>query len=266
MPENDNLTKFKTTMSVIRHLSFFKNLRKSINFVDSIILVLSLKLKRKEIFLPVLKRKVYIRRKTKDTATFEEIFNDNIYNLKLPIDPETIIDAGANVGFASLFFKIKYPASRIALVEIENENVTMIKKNLKGLKDIKIYHKGLFNKIAFFKVEDPFHASNSFVIKEVSENEPFDVESTTVDVIMAENNFHTLDILKIDIEGAEKDLFEKNYESWLPKVKIVMIETHDRMVPKCAFTVMNTLDKYNFMLFTTAEGTMFYYNMNLIKL
>ncbi len=61
-------------------------------------------------------------------------------------------------------------------------------------------------------------------------------------------------------------LFEKNYENWLPKVKIIMVETHDRMVPRSAFTVMNALDKYNFMLFTTAEGTMFYYNMNLIKL
>lgn len=253
-------------MSVIRHLSFFKNLRKSVNFLDSFILVLSLKLKRRTISLPVLKRKVHIRRKTKDTETFEEIFNHNIYNLKLPIDPVNIIDAGANVGFASLFFKLKYPKSRIALVEIESENVKMIEKNLKGLNDIKIYHKGLFNKIAFFKVEDPFHASNSFVIKEVSGNEAYDIESTTVDEIMAENNFQTVDILKIDIEGAEKDLFEKDYESWLPKVKIVMVETHDRMVPGCAFAVMNAMHKYNFMLYTTAEGTMFYYNMNLIKL
>lgn len=142
----------------------------------------------------------------------------------------------------------------------------MVEKNLKGLNNIKIYHKGLFNKIGFFKVEDPYNASNSFVIREVSENEAYDIQSTTVDEIMIENNFQTVDILKIDIEGAEKDLFEKNYENWLPKVKIIMVETHDRMVPRSAFTVMNALDKYNFMLFTTAEGTMFYYNMNLIKL
>lgn len=253
-------------MSVIRHLTFFKNLRKSVNFLDSFILVLLLKLKRREIALPILKRKVYIRRKTKDTETFEEIFNHNIYNLQLPIVPETIIDAGANVGFASLFFKLKYPNSRIALVEIEKDNIKMVEKNLKGLNNIKIYHKGLFNKIGFFKVEDPYNASNSFVIREVSENEAYDIQSTTVDEIMIENNFQTVDILKIDIEGAEKDLFEKNYENWLPKVKIIMVETHDRMVPRSAFTVMNALDKYNFMLFTTAEGTMFYYNINLIKL
>ena len=74
------------------------------------------------------------------------MFNHNIYNLKLPIEPQTIIDAGANVGLATLFFKIKYPKSKIVSLEIESGNVEMIHKNLKGLKDIEIVHKGLFNK------------------------------------------------------------------------------------------------------------------------
>ena len=100
----------------------------------------------------------------------------------------------------------------------------------------------------------------------MTSSEKYDIESTTIDEIIETYKFKTVDILKIDIEGAEKELFEKNYENWLPKVKIIMVETHDRMVPRSAFTVMNALDKYNFMLFTTAEGTMFYYNMNLIKL
>ena len=123
-----------------------------------------------------------------------------------------------------------------------------------------------FYKIAFFKIEDPYHSVNSFVIKEVAKDEPYDVESITIDNIMSENNFKTVDILKIDIEGAEKDLFEKNYEKWLPNIKIIMVETHDRMVPQSAFTVMNTLNKYNFILYTTADGTLFYFNMNHIKM
>ena len=154
----------------------------------------------------------------------------------------------------------------MALVEIDDDNVQMIKKNLENINGVIIYHKGLFNKKAFFKIEDPYNSNNSFVIKEVAENEPYDIESTTVDAIMADNNFETVDILKIDIEGAEKDVFEKNYESWLPKVKIAMVETHDRMVPRTAVTVVDTMDKYNFILYHTIDGTMFFYNMNHIKL
>ena len=184
----------------------------------------------------------------------------------MPIVPNFIVDAGSNTGFASLFFKLKYPKAKIVTLEIEAENVKMIGKNLKNFKDIDIIQKGLFNKKAFFRIEDPYQATNSFVIKEVSPNENYDIESITIDEILMSKNIETIDVLKIDIEGAEKDLFEKNYENWLPKVKIIMVETHDRMIPKCSYSVMKSLNEYNFILYTTTEDTLIYYNMSLISL
>lgn len=83
---------------------------------------------------------------------------------------------------------------------------------------------------------------------------------------MSSKNWETIDILKIDIEGAEKQLFESNYENWLPKTKIIMVETHDRMIPKCSYTVMKTINDYNFILYTTTEGTLIYYNLDFIKI
>jgi hypothetical protein len=119
----------------------------------------------------------------------------------------------------------------------------------------------------FFKITNPYKASNSFVIKEVAENENYDVSSVAISDLQEKFHFSEIDILKIDIEGAEKEVFEKNYESWLPKVKILFIETHDRMKPNCSYTVMNTLNKFNFILYTTTEGgTLVYYNMDYINL
>lgn len=223
-------------------------------------------LRSEKIYLPFLGRTIYFRKKTKDKETFKEIFNKNIYNIKLPIIPNLIIDAGSNTGFTSLFFKLKYPEVKIVALEIETENVKMIRKNLKKFKDIDIIQKGLFNKKAFFKIEDPYKATNSFVIKEVNPNENYDIESITIDEILTSKKIETIDILKIDIEGAEKDLFEKNYENWLPKIKIIMVETHDRMIPKCSYSVMKSLNEYNFILYTTTEDTLIYYNMSLISL
>jgi FkbM family methyltransferase len=251
---------------MIRHLTFFKNLLKNYNYFDAIILVVLIKFSAKKIYLPFLGRTIYFRKKTKDKETFKEIFNQNIYNIKLPIVPKLIIDAGSNTGFAALFFKIKYPEAKIISLEIETENVKMIKKNLKGYKDIEIIQKGLFNKKSFFKIEDPYNATNSFVIKEVIPGENYDIESITIDEILNSTKAETIDILKIDIEGAEKDLFEKDYENWLPKVKIIMVETHDRMIPKCSYSVMKAVNDYNFILYTTTEGTLIYYNMSLISL
>ena len=42
-----------------------------------------------------------------------------------------------------------------------------------------------------------------------------------------------LDLLKIDIEGAEKEILE-NADSWMPSVKAVVIELHDRYKPGCS--------------------------------
>ncbi|HAH56332.1 MAG TPA: hypothetical protein DCM02_13880 [Flavobacterium sp.] len=251
---------------MLRHLVFFKNLLKNFNYFDSIILVILIMFRAEKIYLPFLGRTIYFRKKTKDKETFKEIFNENIYNIKLPIIPNLIVDAGSNIGFASLYFKLKYPDAKIIALEIETENIKMIRKNLKDFKDVEIVQKGLFNKKALFRIEDPYHATNSFVIKEVSPNENYDIESITVDEILISNKTETIDVLKIDIEGAEKDLFEKNYENWLPKVKIIMVETHDRMIPKCSYTVMKTLNEYNFILYTTTEGTLIYYNMSFISL
>lgn len=251
---------------MLRHFVFFKNLLKHYNYFDAIILVVLIKFSAKKIYLPFLGRAIYFRKKTKDKETFKEIFNLNIYNIKLPIIPNNIIDAGSNTGFAALFFKLKYPKAKIISLEIENGNINMIGKNLRNFDNIEIIQKGLFNKKAFFKIEDPFHATNSFVIKEVAKGEKYDVESITIDEIMTTSKIETIDILKIDIEGAEKDLFEKNYENWLPKVKIIMVETHDRMIPNCSYAVMKAVNEYNFILYTTTEGTLIYYNMSLINL
>ena len=61
-------------------------------------------------------------------------------------------------------------------------------------------------------------------------------------------------------------LFESHYENWLPKTKVIMIETHDRMIPKCSYTVMETINRYDFILYTTTEGTLIYFNTALVDL
>jgi hypothetical protein len=118
----------------------------------------------------------------------------------------------------------------------------------------------LYNKKAFFSIHDPYNATNSFQVKEVSTIEEADITSITLDEILDSNNWDTIDILKIDIEGAEKQLFESNYQNWLPKTKVIMVETHDRMIPKCSYTVMNTINEYDFVLYFATEGTLIYYN------
>ncbi len=251
---------------MLKKLVLFKLLKKHFKFKDAYALYMGMKNNKEAIYLPQLKRTIYLRKDTKDNETFEEIFLTNLYNLHLPIEPKTIVDAGANVGLASLFFRMKYPDAAIVAIEIEDRNVEAVKKNTEGFNNFDLKHNALFNRKAFFTIEDPYNATNSFQIKEVSSEELADIVSITLDEVLQTKAWDTIDILKIDIEGAEKQLFESDYQNWLPKTKIIMIETHDRMVPKCSYTVMKTINEFNFILYTTTEGTLIYYNLNYCKL
>ncbi|MCG2611044.1 FkbM family methyltransferase [Flavobacterium sp. SM15] len=251
---------------MLKKVVLFKLLKKHFKFIDAFALLLGISNGKETIKLPKLKRTLFLRKNSKDLETFEEIFLTNLYNTPLPIKPKNIVDAGANVGLASLFFKLKYPQANIVAIEIEEKNAEMIKKNTAGLENFELWKNALYNKKAFFKIIDPYNATNSFQIKEVGASESYDIESVTIDEVLEKKQWETIDILKIDIEGAEKQLFEENYQAWLPKVKIIMVETHDRMIPKCSYTVMKTLNDYNYILFTTTEGTLIYYNLSHITL
>jgi hypothetical protein len=48
---------------------------------------------------------------------------------------------------------------------------------------------------------------------------------------MSEFGGREVDILKIDVEGAELELFSANVSAWLPYVKLITIETHERFRP-----------------------------------
>ena len=51
-------------------------------------------------------------------------------------------------------------------------------------------------------------------------------------------------IIKIDIEGFEKDLFSKNY-NWMDQFKIIIVEIHDWMLPyqSISLNYINALSK-----------------------
>lgn len=251
---------------MLKQLVILQKLRKSFSKLDALILWFGLMFGKHTFKLPQKKVTITLRKDTKDLETFEEIFFSSLYFLHLPIIPKTIVDGGANVGLASLFFSFRYPDAAITAIEIEKFNVEILKKNTSSIANFSVENKALYSTKSFFKIEDPYNATNSFVVKEVDASEPYDIESVTLNEILEKNNWETIDLLKIDIEGAEKDLFEKNYENWLPKTKIIMIETHDRMVPKCSYDVMSTINKYNFILYTTTEGTLIYYNMDLVSI
>ena len=113
--QSDNLN----IKNMLKYIKTIKELKSNFKLVDAVIATVSYYKERESIFFPKLSRNLFLRRNTKDFETFEEVFIKSIYNINLPFNPTNIVDAGANVGLSTLFFKLKYPHATVDAIEIE---------------------------------------------------------------------------------------------------------------------------------------------------
>ena len=184
-----------------------------------------------------------------DIRVFKQIFVDNEYDsLNLPETAKTIIDLGANIGLSALFFIKKFPASRIVAVEPDAVNFSIMEKNLeKFSKSISFLQAAIWptdGEVSLVE-EDDDHASLGawgYRTEASNGNSGLSVKAVTIPTIMKQYNMDFVDILKVDIEGAEYELFEKNYEDWIDKVGLIIIETHDRFKPNSEAMVRKALN------------------------
>jgi len=240
-------------------MSRFSILKKHLSFVEAVSFYLKMKTGNWNNFnLKKLKHSFSIRNNPFDFATFEEVILREDYNLTINFNPSTIIDGGANIGLTSVFFANKYPQADIVAVEPEEGNFEMLKKNTKNYGGISLIRSGIWSHSAILSVIDEGKGNNSFTVTEVLSARADSINAISIYEIMQERSWDTIDILKLDIEGAEKNVFEKNFAQWLPRVKILIIEFHDRAVEGCSSTVLKALSNYNFCSEAKGENTIFY--------
>lgn len=180
---------------------------------------------------------MYIRIRTTDVSVYHEVFLCGQYALDLPFSPKTIVDAGANIGMASLYFANKYPDARIIAIEAETSNFAMLALNVGPYPNIHPIHAALWNRDGEVGVNTPGSFENplskvGFIVRE---DRGVPVRAMTVRTLMREMGLQSIDILKVDIEGAEKEVFEAC--DWIDTINCLMIELHDRFNPGASAAV-----------------------------
>jgi FkbM family methyltransferase len=174
---------------------------------------------------------VVIRKGTTDIEVFEAIFVRRTYHFPVDIKPKLIIDGGAYVGYSSLYFSLKYPQAKIIAVEPEDSNFEVLEKNTRNVPNIRRIKAGLWYKNAPLKIRDFGAGHWSFRTEEAEETEEFGLQGITVSSLLEDSGFDRIDVLKLDIEGAEKEIFGRDCEPWLRKVNILAAEIHDGCKP-----------------------------------
>jgi FkbM family methyltransferase len=204
--------------------------------------------------VPGLSREIGIRKNTSDWNAFKQVFIWKEYEYPVRFVPSAILDAGANVGYASLWFARKFPGAKIISLEPDSSNFEMLKRNTNGYLNIFPVKAGLWSHSCFLKVIATDRGDWGFVTEETKNETKDSVKALGVREIMDLHTWLNIDIVKMDIEGAEKNVFARGAEEWLPKVRMMFIELHDNVKKGCSKNVFRALLDYDFSVDIVGEN------------
>jgi FkbM family methyltransferase len=172
----------------------------------------------------------------------------------LPV--RTIVDAGANIGLASLYFAQAFPIARILAVEPDPDNFEILVHNVRSLKD-----RVECVQAAFWPVDEPlqmdpepFRGGREWArtVRRLEgpagEGAPGRVPVVTPSGADARLGGRGVDLLKMDIEGAEAEFFAhvERCRSLLARTGAIAIEVHpERIDPH---QVLYALDEAGFLV------------------
>jgi FkbM family methyltransferase len=184
---------------------------------------------------PVTGASVHLRRGTSDVATYVQILVDEEYGFPLEGPPRTIVDAGANVGLASVWFALRYPHAHIVAIEPDAGNVGVLQQNCSPFPQITVVQAALWGRPGQLVLHDPGLGPWAFQVREGHPSGPGEVVTgLTVGELLARRDLDLsqIDLLKLDIEGSEKEVLE-TAEPWIDSVRALAVEVHDRFKPGC---------------------------------
>jgi len=169
-------------------------------------------------------------------VTFSE---HTYYDEKISSNP-VLIDLGSCKGAFTNHFYEKFPTATIILVEPSKSNFPLI--NIEGEKIQKIFGavSSEHGQIVTF-YEDLKSEQNGSLLFNYFNGLPYDVETVSLDELI--KPFDTVDLVKMDIEGAEWDSIMKMKDETLAKIQQLTVEFHDFLDPSLAIKSEEAVQK-----------------------
>lgn len=170
---------------------------------------------------------LWLRPRTGDWFVLHEVLRLGTYRLprSLTDGAEYVVDLGANIGLTALWYAGVMPAARLACVEPARDNATLLRRNVEWLGErVTVVEAAV----------GPRRGTAEFLEAEtwggqlaVAGGRGYPVELLDVATILERARFPRIDLLKVDIEGAERQLFGSGDRTWLHGVRAMVVELHD---------------------------------------
>jgi FkbM family methyltransferase len=190
---------------------------------------------RMEVMLPGTDIPLTLRLGTSDISVFKEIFIDLEYGWAFNKSPSVIVDAGGYIGLSAAFFAHTYPEAMIIAIEPDARNYELLTLNTARFPNVHAVRAAVWKESGTISLTDPgFGAWGLQVSESFAPVTGGDlVRAVTIDEIKQEFGLDRIHLLKVDVEGSEKEIFS-TADSWISSVDAICIELHDRFKIGCS--------------------------------
>ena len=180
-------------------------------------------------------------------GVFMEIFQDEVYEQVWKLKPgDVVLDIGAYVGmFAVKASRIVGEEGRVIAIEPSPENYELLRYNCRGLSHVTLVKKAIMAENGIGKLYySKSAAANSLITKW---KKYIEVETITLDDLVAELKLDRIDLIKIDAEGAELDVLKGAQKVLARGTRLVIAAYHTAPNGETEiFQVVKTLRKANY--------------------
>jgi FkbM family methyltransferase len=175
------------------------------------------------------------RMRRSDVFTLAEIFHDQPYRMHaaLPAAP-LVIDAGANIGLASLWLLGRYPGATIHAFEPEPGNFAFLARNLRFLTGARANQAALGDRDGETSLRIAAHGAMHSTTLPAADGGSIQVPLRRLDSYLAQQGIGSVDLLKLDVEGAELEVL-RGLGDRIVDVGVIVGEVHERIVDVDSF-------------------------------
>ncbi len=182
----------------------------------------------------------------------KEIFDTEIYKIKMSEECPYILDCGANIGLAAAYLAKEFPKSEIICFEPDQKVLKALKSNISAFgieKNVEVVEKGLWSEETILEFYS--EGADGGRVKAVGD----DKNIVKIDVTKLSKYINKkVDFLKIDIEGSEFEVL-KEITPHLDKVERIFLEYHSFVgQEQCLPEILEILKNAGFRLNINSPG------------
>ncbi len=190
-----------------------------------------------------------LRRGSSDFYVFCQVVLEDQYRLSEVAQPKYIVDAGANIGLTSVVLLERYPECKILVIEPDPQNYSMAERNLRSYgQRCQLFPVALWSEAGTLNVQRGVSGDRlDWACRTVATEKSSGVlvEARTLNSLLMEVGFPRIDLLKVDIEGAELQVFGEADTSFLEQTTYCAVECHD---DQCLEAFTKATQRYGFSI------------------